>query len=60
MEFWLDTIGAWGWWTHLSNPLQGYRAHKKHLPRRTPQYPYAQGPMVILWGWVFIMSELPL
>ena len=38
----------------------GYLAHKKHPPRRTLQKPYAQGPMVILWGWVFLMSEEPL
>ena len=40
--------------------LQGYLAHKKQHPPRTPQKPSAQGPMVILWGWVFLMSEVPL
>jgi hypothetical protein len=29
-------------------------------PRRTLQEPYAQEPMVILWGWMFLMSEVPL
>ena len=38
----------------------GYIAHKKHPSRRTLQHPYAEGPMVILWGWVFLMSEVPL
>ena len=36
--------------------LQGYLAHKKQPPRRT----YAQGPMVILDGCVFLMIEAPL
>ena len=29
-------------------------------PRRTLQWPYASGPMVILGGWVFLMSEVSL
>ena len=29
-------------------------------PGRTLQWPYAWGPMVILGGWVFLMSEVPL
>ena len=40
--------------------VQGYLAHKKQPPRRTLQYPYAQGPMVVLEGWVFLVSEVPL
>ena len=39
---------------------QGYLAHQKTPRRRTLQQPYAQGPMVILAGWVFLMSEVPL
>ena len=27
--------------------LQGYLAHKKQLPRKTLQWDYAQGPMVV-------------
>ena len=41
-------------------PLQGYLAPEKQPPRRTLQKPYAYGPMVILGGWVFLMSEVPL
>ena len=26
--------------------------------RRTLQQPYAKGPVMILWGWVFLMSEV--
>ena len=29
-------------------------------PRRTLQYPPAWGPVVVLGGWVLLMSELPL
>ena len=38
--------------------MQGYLAQKKPPPRRTLQWPYAQGPMVVLGGWVFLVSEL--
>ena len=43
---------------HLT--LQGYLAHKKHPPRRPLQYSCAWGSRVILAGWVFRMSEVPL
>ena len=33
--------------------LQGYLAHKKTPSRRTLQYAYAYGPVVVLGGWVF-------
>ena len=36
------------------------RARYPCMARRTLQQPYASGPMVILWGWVFLMSEVPL
>jgi hypothetical protein len=41
-------------------PLQGHLAHKKTFPRRTLPQSYAQGPVVILGGWVLLMSEVPL
>ena len=40
--------------------IQGYLAHKKHPPRRTLQERYASKPMMTLWGWVFLTSEVPL
>ena len=40
--------------------LQGYLAHETPPPRRTLQNPDAQGPMVILGGWGFLMREVPL
>ena len=42
------------------NTLRGYLAHKKHPPRRTLQERYATKPMMTLWGWVFLTSEVPL
>ena len=39
---------------------QRYLAHKKPTPLRTPQYDYAQGPMMVLGWWCFPMSEVPL
>ena len=44
----------------IIRPLQGYLAHKKLLPPRTLQWAYAQGPMVVLGGVNFFMSEVPL
>ena len=41
-------------------PIQGYLDNKKQPPRRTLRKPYAQEPMVILGGWVFLMREVPL
>ena len=38
--------------------LQGYLAHKKMRQPRTLQY--AWGPMVVLGGGLFLMSEVPL
>ena len=38
--------------------LQGYLAHKKHPPPRTLQWDYTYGPMVILGGVLFLMSEV--
>ena len=43
-----------------SRTIQGHLAHEKQPPRRTLQEDQAQGPMVILGGWVFRMSEVPL
>ena len=43
-------------WSEYINQLQGYLAHKKLLPPRT----YVQGPMVVLGGLTFLMSEVPL
>ena len=40
--------------------IQGYLAHKKLRPPRNLQYDYAWGPMVVLGGGLFIMSEVPL
>ena len=40
--------------------LQGYLAHNNPPPLKTPQWPYAEGPVVILGGWVFLRSEVPL
>ena len=40
-------------------PMKEYLAHKKHLSRRTLKQPYAQGPLMILGWWVFLMSEVP-
>ena len=40
--------------------LKGYLTDEKHSPRRTLQLPYGQGPLVILGGWVFLTSEVPL
>ena len=39
---------------------QGYLAHKKMPPPGTLQKAYAQGPMVVLGGVQFLMSEVPL
>ena len=44
---------------HAAGRAQGYLAHNNPTPPRTLQYPYAYGPMVILWGWVFCMSKVP-
>ena len=41
-------------------PIQGYLAYKKPPPRRTLQQEYARGPMVVLQGGLFFMSEVPL
>ena len=41
-------------------PLQGYLSHKNPPPRRTLQWPDAKGPIVVLGGWVFLISERPL
>ena len=38
--------------------LQGYPAHEKHPPRGTLQQSYAWVPVVILGGWVFLMSKV--
>jgi len=38
-------------------PPQGYLAHKKQRPPRTLQQAYTLGPMVVLGGWAFLMSE---
>ena len=45
-------------WSIVVCHVQGYFAHKNPPPRRTPQKPYAWGPMVLLGGWVFLMSEV--
>ena len=42
------------------NRLQGYLAHKKQPPPRTLQEDNVEGPLVVLGGWVFLMSEVPL
>ena len=44
----------------MSEVPQGHLAHKKEPPPRTLQYDYAQGPMVVLGGGLFLMSEVPL
>ena len=38
----------------------GYLAQKKQHPRRTLQQEYASGPIMVLGGWLFLMSEVPL
>ena len=43
-----------------SGRMQGYLAHMKQCPHRTLQYPFAEGPMEILGGRVFLMSEVPM
>ena len=40
--------------------VQVYLAHKKLPPPRTLQQDYAQGPMVVIRGGRFLMSEVPL
>ena len=40
--------------------VQGCIDHEKQPPPRTLRQAYAQGPMVVLGGWVFLMSEVPL
>ena len=40
--------------------VQGYLAHKKQPFCRTLQWAYAWGPMVVLGGGRFLMSEVPL
>ena len=35
---------------HSDGAVQGYLDRKKQHPPKTLQQPYAQGPMVILWG----------
>ena len=44
----------------VAGAVQGYLAYKNPPPRRTLQEPFAYGPMVILGGWVFLMSEVAL
>ena len=39
---------------------QGYFAHKKPPSPRTLQQVHAQGPMVVLGGGQFLLSEVPL
>ena len=40
--------------------VQGYLAHKEPPLVGPYSCPMPRGPMVILWGWVFPMSEVPL
>jgi len=40
--------------------LQGYLAHTEPPPHRILQKAYAWGPMVVLGGGRFLMSEVPL
>ena len=43
--------------------IAGYRGAsliRAAPPRRTLKRPYAQGPMVVLGGWVFLVSQVPL
>ena len=40
--------------------LQGYLAHHQLPPLRTLRYDYAEGPMVVLGGALFLMSEVSL
>ena len=40
--------------------IQGYLADKKTSPPKTLRYAYVQGPMVVLRGSAFFMSEVPL
>ena len=39
---------------------QGYLAHKKTSSLKNLEYDYAWGPMVVLGGGRFLMSEVPL
>ena len=54
------TIGVFLAVSFVASVLQGYLAHKKLHPARTIQQAYASGPMVVLGGWAFLMSEVPL
>ena len=40
--------------------LQGFLTYKKMHPPTTLPWVYAQGPMGVLWGWDFLMSEVHL
>jgi hypothetical protein len=44
----------------FASALQGYLAHKKAPPPRTLQHAHASGPMLVLGGGRFLMSEVPL
>ena len=46
--------------TTYSRLLQGYLAHTKHPPPRILRQDFTYGPMVILGGGLFLMSEAPL
>ena len=58
--FWVAEIDRFGREGHVVWMLQGYLAHKKLHPPRTLQQEYAEGPMVVLGGGGFVMSEVPL
>ena len=48
------------WDTATGAEVQGYLANKKQPPSRTLQKDYAYGPMVVLGGRLFLMSEVSL
>ena len=44
----------------IASRLQEYLANNKTTPSRTLQYAYALGPMAVLGGMRFLMSDVPL
>ena len=56
----LDEVEGQSGHSNPLNGIQGYLAHKKPHPPRTLQSAYISGPLVVLGGGLFLMSEVPL
>jgi len=47
-------------WRSQECAVQGYLAHEKQHPPRALQLDYAYGPMAVLGGGLFLISEVDL